>query len=391
MNFQMNSKVTTHSTGFTGSKYKPDLVGYEKRRREREQESVTESVNDHRKSLYDNINSKRMDSIKEREEMNRNYNGARLTAFKAFMFEGFMNSLYLDKEFKQEHAKEIYSIMENYIDGNGGMELLEKAPKTKFIKELLEATTNIGKDCANDCKEKGIQDINWTKPKWKDDVFTGIKNKVEKDITHMSFDSLSKLVKEKVLTVVQDEKEKSEMMREFEDDISNKIDGAIQEAVNLQLHRTTPVKVPTLWQALMTESYKAILNEGVTFFSIGQNDNGVGINPAHLDDSEEEIDWNREDEEDIDDAFTTDKFEQDVEDHPGSDHDDHYDDGCETGANANDSTCESTQATKSVNMDHVMCEALTKYTLIEFMNTAQFTNLKSKDVQNMAMHLVHDK
>lgn len=375
MNFPMNNNVTRHSTGFTGSKYKPDLIGYEKRKRMREQESVVESVNEGRKSLYDNMNNKRLSSIKEREEMNRNYHGARLTAFKAFMFEGFINSLYLDKSFKENHAKEIYSVIENYIDGNGGYGMLEKAPKTKFIKELLESTNNIGRACAKECKDKNIQDVDWTKPKWNTDIFSGIKEKVEKDITHMSFDSLSKLVKEKVLTVVQDEKEKSELMKELEDDINNEVEGAVQESVNLQLHRTTPVKVPTLWQALMTESYKSILTEGVTFFTIDQDDNGIGIDPAHIDDSEEELDWDSDDEDTIDDAFTTSKFDtDDVEDYT-------YDKKKE----------EEKDSAKSINMDHVMCEALTKYTLIEFMNTAQFTNLKSKDVQNMAMHLVHDK
>lgn len=380
MDFKMNNKVTTRSTGYTGSKFKPDLVGYEKRKRIKEQESVMESSVDPkaatRRDLYNKLNNNTISSIKEREIMNENYHGAKLAAFKAFMFEGFINSLYLDKKFKEEHAQEIYNVMESYIDGNGGYKLLENAPKTKFIKQLMESCEEIGKDCCKKDSEGQCEKQDWNKPKWNTGIYSDLKAKVEKDINKMSFDTLAKLVKDKVLTVVQDEKKRSEVMKEFEEDVNNQVDSALEESINLRLHSTSPVKVPTLWEALMTESYKAILNEGVTFFALGVN-NGIGINPDYIDDSDEEIHWDSEDEKDIDDAFTADKFDQHKQD--DGQNIDHESAAC----------CES--AGKSVNMDHVMCEALTKYTLIEFMNTAQFTNLKSNDVRKMAMHLTYDK
>lgn len=373
MDFKLNNKVTTRSTGYTGSKFKPDLVGYEKRKRAREQESIMESSVDPkaatRKELYDKLNNNAISSIKEREILNENYNGAKLAAFKAFMFEGFINSLYLDKKFKEEHAQEIYNVMESYIDGNGGYKLLENAPKTKFIKQLIESCESIAKDCSMKTDEKEYSKQDWNKPKWNSGIYSELKTRVEKDINKMSFDTLAKLVKDKVLTVVQDEKKRSEVMKEFEEDVNNQVNGAVEESINLRLHSESPVKIPTLWEALMTESYKAILNEGSTFYVLEVSDD-LGVDPDSMDKSDEEINWDEDDEDDIDDAFTTDKFDHE-EEKPKS--------------------ISEESAGKTVNMDHVMCEALTKYTLIEFMNTAQFTNLKSNDVKNMAMHLTYDK
>ena len=68
MDFKMNNKVTTRSTGYTGSKFKPDLVGYEKRKRIKEQESVMESSVDPkaatRRDLYNKLNNNTISSIK---------------------------------------------------------------------------------------------------------------------------------------------------------------------------------------------------------------------------------------------------------------------------------------------------------------------------------------
>ena len=388
MDFRINTKVSTKSTGFSGTEFKPDLVGYEKRKRAREQEILQESLQDpkfeRRKQLLDQRGQKLLNEKILRESYMDNYQGGRLTAFKCFMFEGFMDSLYLDDSFKRQHAVELYNVMENYIEGNGGMKLLENAPKTRFTKQLLEACNEIGKDCAEKCKEEKRDKVDWMKPNWNDSLFTLIKEKAEKDINNMSFDTLSKLVKDKVLTVVKDEKERSEAMKEFEEDVANEMDSAVSESINRTLHRVDPIEIPTLYNALMKESYNSILESAVTFFNnITPKDGYVGMSEDesreldNIDDySEDDIDWDSEDEEDIDDAFTTDKFDQGLE---------------ESEVESVKESTLPTESGKSVNMDHVMCEALTKYTLIEFMNTAKFTNLKSKDVKDMAMNLVYKK
>lgn len=260
------------------------------------------------------------------------------TIFSNIMFEAYYHSLYFDEEFKNSKAEALYDVLETYLQAKGGFNYLTENMKgSLFLEQIHEVcdkhAKKVAKRSAQALKERSDEKftINFLmSDEEKDDL--------DKDIQDLNIDQLSKLVKDKVLDVLQDEKERVEQEDEFKEEIDNMENGEEIQKVKEQLHGPV-LKQHTLWNALMQESYKEILKENANSANSRLTE-GFKV-----------------------DASSIDSF-----------------DGIEE---------ENTNGETEVNMDNVMAEALTKYTLMELMYTIKLENYNSNDIQKISQQLVY--
>jgi hypothetical protein len=286
----------------------------------------------------------------------------KLTIFKELVYEAFSNALYLDQEFIVENYQNLKNLTDSYIDENGGYQLLEssiektKSPLLKKIASLCEATSQ----CV--CKRKfkqteeecDLNTLNFDLDDEEQDSFNYEKGKI-------GIDQLSDMVKNKVLTVVQDEKTRqqeeddlySEIENELTEDENATDEKSVNEALNKIVTNKNPIEESTLFNALLRHSYKELLeNQAV-------KDN----NDEVLSDQEKK------------------KEEYNINAKPNG-IDVNMDD-----VGADDSLTDDSEL--ELDMDLVLAEALTKYTLMETLYTLQLKEYDVMEVQKLIQQFLN--
>ena len=382
---KINKAVITHKTGFTKDKVKdlkvPALVFYEKHIMTENANLIDERVKQRDAQFEKEQTLQKLNESKTGKDririINSVYSSGKDILFKDIMFEMFSNALLLDDSFVTENTLALKSYMDGRIEERGGYQLLLNAIEStgsetlKKIKALCEATA---KKAANSKLTKEEENLS---------IFTMTseeKNEFDYGKKDINIDELADLVKSKVLNVVQDEKKKTQMRQDFIDDLENEIsekdEGAspeeVEETVSKILTKSKK-ELPSLFEALMTNSYKELL------------ENVASMQASHMDRRETVLGYDTEtDEGDVDDDENEDFTEEDIEDSFSEDSVTEDDiDRSRARDEAEECACEG-----SVDMDEVMAEAITKYTVLELFNTLKLEVLGADKRKKLVQSLI---
>ena len=252
--------------------------------------------------------------------------------FKDIMTNIYLESVYLDDDFKQEHAANLKEVMAEYLDNNGGFKILESACKTskskvlKNMKNVIEGcarkaslrkTKELQEACAG--KNKGAKALEVMNQKHSFDLNDEELEEYNKSREKLSEDEIVNLVRDKVLDVVKDESERQRDIEAFEQELEEKV-----QELDTEKERTA-----------LKESVTQAMNSG-TFVDSSLFES---INVSTMKEMMAELKNN----------------------------------GVE----------------ESVDMDLVMAESIAKYTLLEVMNTLCLENFTRADVQRLCMQLMN--
>jgi len=407
------NKVKIFSTGIKEDKFKKSAYllareGYEKMMRRKNDEEIEKIIQqkekmEQEKAVIENITNAKLIESSIYRRMNDLYKEAKDALFKDVIFEMFTKSLYLDHDFILEKSTNIKTFSDSYIDSKGGFQLLENAIK-RTDSTLLKSIKTICEESAKKICDRKVRE---SKEACDDKHMVFDMTEEERDEFdykkgELNIDELTDLVKKNVLTVVQDEKEKQTKEKELYDQIENelkedeniKTEKDVKEALDKMIIKRSLVEETTLFNALMRNAYKDLLESVVLKITdtlrrknernntkinvredevdeLNEIDNDVNIdieelNKAHMlenDDLEEN---------EIDELLNGDDFDRDDDD----DYDD-TDDECDD----DDEFCDAT-----VDMDLVLAEALTKYTMMELTHMIKLESFTVTDIRKM----IHD-
>ena len=284
--------------------------------------------------------------------------------FKDIMCDIYLESVYLDDEFKEEHADSIKATMADYIDRQGGFAMLEAACKkegTKLLKDMKEVVEKTSRTCAmrkaselkeacSSSKDKGVKAMEVMNTKHSFDMVDEEVKEYNKSREKISEEEIVKLVKNKVLDVIKDEKNRQKDIEAFETEIaeqaealgvSESVQKAFKESVTNTISQNTFTDM-TLFEAIQFSTMKEVME------SIHARDRNPYNNiEDYIEDHEEET---FDDDDDILDA----------------------DDILENA---------------SIDMDLVLAESITKYTLLEVCHTLKLEQFNRDSVQKLCLNL----
>lgn len=276
--------------------------------------------------------------------------------FKHIIFECYKRSLVLDQDFIAANQPALEAYVSDFIDGNGGMKLLEGKNNrlAKSIKSICEST--VGKVTMrklNEAKNEAItpDDIDF-------DLDEKEKEDLSNDIDNLSVDQIAALVKDKVVQVIMDEKKsaakKEEAIKSAEEDIV--ADDSIESEEDLQKKKEladaidkekTPMQEYTLFGAIMKRSYQQLLEMADT----EEVPDVTKMNEYDASEDEGELEFKDEEEQDeLDDSFK----------------------------DSGDSIA-----------DKALAETITEYTMLEMMNTMSLIELNSTQIKEMAIDIAY--
>ena len=393
-----NRQVKTHSFGNKGELKKIDLMSdtmlaNSKLREMQEAEYTAAMEAKEIKARKDYLNQKSYEAVVENSmRSDKMFNvideatkKCRTNVFKDIMFEMYYNALVLDEGFCEDHKPHLRFVTDKYIDDNGGFSLLENAVKsTNSV--LLKRMKSICESTANEVTRKRLVESSDEDPKNIDFRLTqDEKEKLDFDKSEMGVEEISDLVKKKVLTVIQDEKNREESEGKIREDIENEItkdltDGEIEptnsdgeeldnlddtkeernqkdinESLNRIIVQDSPVETGTLFNALLHESYKEILAENIAIHD---------DNARHIQDDEEDS-INYDIDRDFDEEFPRKQLDF-IED------DEHIE-------------------RSEINMDLILSESIAKYTLMELLYTIQMENYTYTNISKLTEKILNDK
>jgi hypothetical protein len=412
---EINDKVVLHNTGFRKTSLRNALTNIEFYKNT----IVTENT----KEIDDRLKNKEIVMEKTaliektvRPKLGKNYinkinnlySTGKNILFTEIVYEVFSNALLVDDYYKKEQNASLKSYVSEYLNDIGGFALLEYAIKTtnldllKQIKSICETTIN--KVCARKTKilnEQTSQDVQAVDFDLNEDEFEDFNYNMK----NIGMDEISDLVKKKVLTVVQDEQERAKVQGDFindlETELSNNTDLKSEEEVNEAFQKMVIKKDKTnrttLFEALLRNSYKEILESAVII-----NDDRMkrtrrqdvldyDVNSDESDVLRSEFDETSmnnikagEYSDQSDTADLTFNADNQVSQTPIETDPDCCTDGGELDEFKNGLQLDP----NTINMDLIMAEAVTRYTMIETLNTLQLdviTYDKSKKMINQLL------
>ena len=267
--------------------------------------------------------------------------------FKKILTEVYAKSLLIDDDFVQEHFNDVANAVSNYVDDNGGFKLLENAV-VRTNSKLLARIKSICEKCAakvsarkiKETTECGdVQHLNFDLTDDEQDEFNKMKNEI-------SPDEIADLVKDKVLTVVKDEKQRQQNEDELKADIENELrdddsvvdEETAKESLNRIVSNNNALEETTLFNALFRRACGELLIESLSTTTTNS---------------------------DID----VDTTEDDI---IGDD-----------GPNGDENIQQS-----ELDMDSVLSEAIAKYTLMELAYTLKLEDYKPEELRQHAVNLI---
>lgn len=370
-----NRKVERYSTGITGEEeiqkisQGAALMTYAANQRAKGEQALTESAS-LKTVVSEGLTKVMQTGITEAQIpiiMNRINREGKLAIFKDIMFEMFSKSLVLDGEVIIANESALREAMNTYIDEKGGYAFLESAirethsPLLKKIKSVCEAVAAHVTHRKNaDLKDAKLDNVDIRFELNEDE-----KNELDLAKQDLNVDQIAELVKKKVVTVVKDEQQRQRKEDELYQDLEDQAreDGiTVQEAFDRVIVHKSPVQEGTLFNALFRSSYKEFVSENVAI--------AAALDPSDDVDAEA-VNINA----DSTDA-TTDNFEKG----------DPYTQ--ENQPHNNDAELISDEEMK-IDMDLLLAEALTRYTMMELSYTIKLENYNYADLQKMTRGLLN--
>jgi len=301
--------------------------------------------------------------------------------FKDILFEFFYKSLLLDEPFKREQEENLRYVIESFVDKNGGYEYLKSAyqrTKSPILKAIMECCESIaGKVCTRkmcECKDKkiGIEDINF-------ELNDEEKEELKYRKANLSIDDLADLVKDKVLTVVKDEKERKikeeELQKELE--AQAEMDGTtVEEAYRAYvLPARKGYEESTLFDSIFQNTYKIALE------SIMVQNSGY----LHQDNYDANMDTDMIVNHEVDDIKGNEWHPYKMSDVKRGE----YSVETERNEYENDSEDPLDDDSYKLDMDLILAESITKYTLMEVAFTIMLEDYNYQKIQKISQKLLN--
>ena len=328
----------------------------------KEEEKLMESqlLKDASKYHYDKLSEGIVAKyIKESQipnNINKIYNDAKTHIFKDILFEVFFNSLLMDDDFLQENSANIKHLTDKYIDDGGGFKVLDNAIKNSMDNELLKKIKSVCESVAKEICDRKLSDSKECK---NIELIDFDMNQKETDMLdyskkdNLNIEKISELVKNKVLTVVKDEKERQEINHEIVENIENDLkanddvtdEKSLNEAMSKIVLNKSVIESSTLFDALFRDCYQEYITENVAIASADKD---------NIDD-DKEVSRNYDTEMDMDDALEDEEPVEDTE----------------------------------VNMDLILTEAITKYTLMETLYTIGLENYSHENIKKLTERILN--
>lgn len=288
--------------------------------------------------------------------INRIYNEAKDYVLKDILFETFYNSLLMDDYFLRENQQNIKCLMDKYVDDNGGFKFLDKLVHDNMNNMLLKKIKSVCESVAKEVCNRKLADSKECK---NIDLIDFDMNDEEKDMldyskkNDLNIDRISDLVKNKVLTVVKDEQKRQEASHELIENIENDLkddesvvnEKTLNEAMNKIVLNKAVIETSTLFDTLFRDSYQEYIMENVAITSTDKD----------IIDDNKDVSRHYDTEMDIDDALSNDEHVEDTE----------------------------------VNMDLILTEAITKYTLMETLYTLGFENYSHENIKKLTERMLN--
>lgn len=201
--------------------------------------------------------------------------------FRDYMADLFLESVYIDDDFKYTHAENIRSVMYEYLDKNKGYGLLEaackKQPENKFLKRIKSTIDKHASKCSKrktkmlreacEGEHKGEKAMDIMNQKYRFTMMEEEARAYMAERENLSQDEIAELVKNKVLDVVKDESEKQREAEAFEDemkemtkDMTGTAKKAVEESYRARLNNNA-FSDASLFEALNANSMKEIVQE----------------------------------------------------------------------------------------------------------------------------------
>ena len=222
--------------------------------------------------------------------------------FKRLLTEMYIESLYLDESFILENFTTISKIVDDFIEENGGYSLLEnayiktKSPLLKNMMDICEATTKRVNERLYKLaeKEQNVDLLNF-------ELDADEKERLDYEKRDLGIEEISNIVKEKVLKVVKDEKAREQKNEELKNDIEAELsenpnvvdEKSVKENLARIFAQASPTEEGTLFNALLRNNYKNILEGNSELFTneFSKADEGLIVDDIDFEDAdlEEEI------------------------------------------------------------------------------------------------------
>lgn len=273
----------------------------------------------------------------------------KLYLFKSLVSECFKGALWMDEEFVSENSQKFDELVSGYVDDRGGYSMLLNAVKANPKVTILKEMQRVCESSARATTMRIIREVTEDPKLAEFQVFEMDEEEKEELINNraeLSIDQLSQLVKDKVLTVVKDERDRQSREKELLDDLENQAseDSTVIES-SLRFGEST-------------------VKEGTLFDSIFQNslyDAAVAV-------------------------------QENISPHMQSGNDDDLTEPVMDDDDIPSSTSELVSPmARDVDLDLVMSEAITFYTLMETMHTISLETFKRDDIMNMSHKLLNRK
>ncbi len=368
------SKIIEHSYGI---KEQPSDIEINRRifasaKNKETMEAVNESLRsvemiDSREKDQEFLRRRHMDYVSERAA-NRYSSGSlvlegQTMLFKYILTEAFKDALILDDYAVQEHAARFESLVDQYVDANHGYSMLERAIERNPI-NILKAIKEACDTCAMDTAKRIAREARSNKGTALAEKPIFEMNEEERTTfegkrSELSLDAVSKLVKDKVVEVVRKERDRQKEEKEIEEDLKQVTSESTEEKDTDSSDTTSSkpsdsVKESTLFDSIMTKSYRDSLQSIKENLSFMRDEEGLDDN----DDGDDEFGQ--------DTAF------------PGS-ADNHL--GTEDFTNP---------LQNDVDLELIMAEALTYYTLMEMTHTICLETFTRDELMNMSQQMLRN-
>ncbi len=329
--------------------------------------AVTESYNQSQKRLDAIEESHRIKEIQESvvnesvKKISETYITNKLiksfenAIFKEFMFEMFNGSLILDNDFKIAKESTFRTLISEQIDKRGGIEFLSecaKSSKLPYLAKLLEACKKTARDMTKrKMKTAKENEIELSSITFEMDDEDKEEFNYQKD--DLSIDELSEKVKNKVYTVIKDEKKRQQK----EEDIVNELKDSLKDGDDSDAGVSDNDKN-------LTESFRRLgitsLEESTLFNSIFRHSvlTYIKESAAHGNHHHHHSD----DDDDLESDITIDPDDDTVyDDFPHSE----------------------------IDMDLILAESIAKYTLMEMFYTIKLENYTHNDIKKFSQKMLN--
>lgn len=363
-------KAPTSSTGLGHVYMESDLTKMDGRgtkiKKQEEEEETKKKEKEDKKKEADKANTEAyVDYATKEAKLNEAYRQGPSLILKRILTEFYIKSLALDEDFVQANRIAFENTINDYVDNNGGINLIKENDSNfcqslyKICKEMTSKVTSRLLTESNNKDAKAI-DINF-------DLNEEEENDLNKKMEDLSIDEITKLVKDKVVQVVMDEKrsamKQKKEIEEAEEEIKNSEDieseEDLEKAKKLEKAKEDAkgeeaTEESTLFGTMMSRNYKRLL-EAADSVEIGDPE-------EHVEDPDESFVDELMDDDDIEfDDFINDPDDEDYE---------------------NDFLDSLNEGSFSIN-EKALAETICEYTLYETMNTLKIKTYTTMEVKKL--------